>query len=70
MEEKLGALFPLQDLVSELDAQHAQFDDLTVLGNLDGNLRELMILPIQLIVEVEKLKHLLVDGTPAPSICL
>ena len=70
MEEELRALFPLQNLVSELDAQHAQLDHLTVLGDLDGNLRELVILAIQLIVVLEKLKHLLVDGAPAPSICL
>ena len=70
MEEELRALFPLQNLVSELDAQHAQLNDLAILGDLDGNLRELVILPIQLIVVLEKLKHLLVDGAPAPSICL
>ena len=70
MEEELGALFSLQDLVTKFNTQDAHLDNLAVLGDQDGCLRELVILTIELVVEVKQLKHLLIDGTPAPTICL
>ena len=68
MLKELGTLVSLEDFIAEFDAEDAKFDHLAVLGDMDGQLGELVILPVQLVIVVEELEHLLVDRTSAPSV--
>ena len=68
MLKELGALVSLQDFIAEFDAEDAKFYHLAVLGNKNGLLGELVIFPVQLVIVVEELEHLLVDRTSAPSV--
>ena len=46
MAEQLGHHVPLKKFVAEFDAEDAKFDHLAVLSNMDGQLGELVILPV------------------------
>ena len=55
MKQELWTLVPLQYFIAKFDPQDAQFDNLAVISDQNRTLRELMILPIDLVIELEKL---------------
>ena len=63
-------MLPQQQLVSELSAQHTEFDHTAVAFQSDWELPSIVALFVLLIVVAEKFDHLLEEGTAASPIGL